>query len=202
MFNRAFDVVAASAALVVFLPILVIAAILIKIGGGPIFYRQTRVGKDGKYFQVLKLRTMKVDADRYLDVNGSPTQNRITKVGGILRKTSVDELPQLLNILRGEMAIVGPRPILPSMLSHMTDRELGRIYVRPGITGLAQIKGRNRIRWSKRFRYDLFYIRKRSLTLDLWVLWRTIIVVLKREGVSRDRNPEQVNDIMSRPKIR
>lgn len=198
MSHRALDILAASAGLLLVSPVLAVTAALIKLDGGPVFFRQDRVGKDGRIFRVFKLRSMIVDADRYLDANGKPTRERITKVGKIIRKLSIDELPQFLNILNGDMSLIGPRPILPMMLPYLTARERERLSVRPGVTGLAQVKGRNNLKWSRRFHYDIIYARRQSLALDLWILWRTLLVVLRGEGVAHDRNPGQVQDVLTR----
>ena len=199
MSSRVLDIIAASTGLFLVSPILAISAVLIKLDGGPVFFRQDRVGRDGRLFRVFKLRSMVVDADRFLDAQGRPTRDRITKVGHIIRKLSIDELPQFLNILLGDMSLIGPRPILPMMLLYMTEREHERLSVRPGITGLAQIKGRNQLKWSRRFKYDIIYSRRQSLALDMWIVWQTVKIIALGKGVAQDRNPGQVNDITTRP---
>jgi len=198
MLKRSFDIITAAAGLICTSPILVFTAIFIKMDGGPIFFRQDRVGRHGEIFRVLKFRSMIVDADLCLDKDGNPTRERITKVGKFIRKTSIDELPQFINILIGDMSVVGPRPILPIMLPYMTGQEKQRHTLRPGVTGLSQVKGRNFLKWSRRFHYDVIYVRRQTVCLDLWILWRTVKVVVFAEGIAHDRNPGQVNDITTR----
>ena len=185
MARRAFDVALAAAALVIASPLLALAAIAIRLESkGRVIYRQRRVGKDGHEFDVLKLRTMVDGAEHMgagLAVNVGDA--RITRVGKILRRTSLDELPNLLNVLRGEMAIVGPRPTLPSQVAQYTERERGRLAVRPGITGWAQVNGRTSLPWEDRIELDLWYIEHRSWRLDLTILWRSVKMVLGGEGL-------------------
>lgn len=177
-------------------PLLLSIAAAIKLeDGGPVFFRQERIGKDGRPFQIYKFRTMVVNADELLEKDGTVKVDRITKVGKLLRFTSLDELPQLFNILGGEMSIVGPRPVLRGHLDRYTEEQRRRLEVRPGITGLAQVNGRNTLPWSRRIEYDVEYVDRFSLVLDLEILFRTIKVVLLREGVALDRNPEQVDDL-------
>lgn len=179
-------------------PILLIAAVLIAADGGPVLFRQQRLGKNAAPFPVLKLRTMIPDADAYLDSAGQPTRRRTTRIGRVLRYTSIDELPQLINILRGDMALIGPRPVLPRLLPHMTDRERERFTVLPGITGLAQIKGRNALPWSRRFRFDVIYARTVSPRLDLHIALTTILLVLSARGIAPDVNSSVVDDVSVR----
>lgn len=179
-------------------PLFMIIAILIKIeDGGPIFFKQKRPGLWGKAFMIWKFRSMIPDADHFLDEKGSPTiENRVTRVGKILRSLSLDEMPQLINVVRGEMSFIGPRPALWEHMERYTDEQKKRFAVRPGLTGLALVKGRNTLKWSRRIEYDLEYIKNYSLKLDLTILTRTIkTVILLREGIVLDRNPEQVDDI-------
>jgi lipopolysaccharide/colanic/teichoic acid biosynthesis glycosyltransferase len=185
MGRRAFDVVVALAALVVASPVLALAiiAVILESRGGA-FYRQRRVGKDGREFEVLKLRTMVAGAEHIgagLAVNAGDA--RITRVGRFLRRTSLDELPNLVNVLKGEMAIVGPRPTLPSQVAQYTERERGRLAVRPGITGWAQVNGRTSLPWAQRIELDLWYIEHRSWRLDLKILWRSAQQVVRGEGL-------------------
>lgn len=184
--------------LIILTPVLVVACLLVKIDGGPIVFRQQRLGKNAQEFAVLKLRTMIVDADKYLNENGMPTRKRTTAVGDFLRKSSIDELPQLLNILRGEMALIGPRPILPRMLPYMTKRERHRFDVSPGVTGLAQVKGRNLQKWSRRFKYDVFYSQNTSFCLDAYIAILTIRTVFSSGNVAADINRDQVDDVTTR----
>ena len=185
MSRRAFDVAVSAVALLAGAPLMALAAIAIRLESkGRIIYRQRRVGKDGHEFDVLKLRTMVDGAEHIgagLAVNVGDA--RITRVGKILRRTSLDELPNLVNVLRGEMAIVGPRPTLPSQVAQYTERERGRLAVRPGITGWAQVNGRTSLPWSDRIELDLWYIEHRSWRLDLKILWRSVRMVLAGEGL-------------------
>lgn len=182
--------------LVACLPLMALIAICVKLeDGGPVLFGQTRPGLDRRPFRVLKFRTMIPDADHRLDPRGRPAGNRVTRVGRILRRTSLDELAQLLNIVRGEMSIVGPRPVLMSHLERYTDRQLQRFRMKPGVTGLAQIKGRNLLKWSRRIRYDNWYIDHYSPCLDLGILLRTVPAVLASRGVVLDRNPDDVDDL-------
>ena len=200
--KRVIDILGSISGLLVLSPVLLTAMLLVKADGGPIFFFQDRLGKDAKVFRILKLRTMVPNAEAMLDAQGRPTGQRITRVGQVLRQTSIDELPQLLNILLGTMSIVGPRPILPNMYPHMSDHECNRFTVRPGVTGLAQVKGRNLLKWSRRFSYDVVYVRRQSFGLDLYILWLTLLVVVRRSGIAREVNPGEVNDVSIRPVIR
>jgi lipopolysaccharide/colanic/teichoic acid biosynthesis glycosyltransferase len=183
--QRAFDVVVAAVALVLTSPIMAgaILAIRLESPGHPI-YTQRRVGKDGEMFDMLKLRTMVVGAEAIgsgLAVNeGDP---RITRVGAILRRLSIDELPNLVNVLKGDMAIVGPRPTIPIQVQQYTERQRGRLAVRPGITGWAQINGRAGLPWPERIELDLWYIEHRSWRLDLEIILRTVAIVAGGQGL-------------------
>jgi lipopolysaccharide/colanic/teichoic acid biosynthesis glycosyltransferase len=185
MARRLFDIVVAGTALALLSPLLALAALAIRLETpGRVIYRQRRVGKDGHEFDVLKLRTMVDGAEHIgagLAVNTGDA--RITRVGRLLRRTSLDELPNLVNVLRGEMAIVGPRPTLPSQVAQYTERELGRLAVRPGITGWAQVNGRTSLPWTQRIELDLWYIEHRSWRLDLKILWRSARQVALGEGL-------------------
>jgi lipopolysaccharide/colanic/teichoic acid biosynthesis glycosyltransferase len=185
MARRAFDVAVAVTVLALTSPLVALALIAIRLEsrGNPI-YRQRRVGLDGREFDVLKLRTM-VDGAELLGA-GLPNDegdSRITRVGTLLRRTSIDELPNLVNVLKGEMAIVGPRPTLPSQVAQYSERELGRLAVRPGITGWAQVNGRASLPWSHRIELDLWYIEHRSWRLDLAILLRSARMVLGGDGL-------------------
>jgi len=189
--RRAFDVVVAGAALVVLAPFLAGAMIAIRLEspGSPI-YRQRRVGKDGREFDVLKLRTMVSGAEhmgRGLAVSEGDT--RITRTGRFLRRTSLDEVPNLINVLRGEMSIIGPRPTVPVQVDNYTERQRGRLAVKPGITGWAQVNGRTELSWAERIELDLWYIEHRSLRLDVHILWRTVRMVLGGHGLYRGETP-------------
>jgi lipopolysaccharide/colanic/teichoic acid biosynthesis glycosyltransferase len=178
--RRAFDVAVAAAVLVLTSPVVALALIAIRLEsrGHPI-YRQRRVGLDGREFDVLKLRTMVDGAEQLgagLAVDAGDA--RITRVGALLRRTSIDELPNLVNVLRGEMAIIGPRPTIPVQVEQYTERQRGRLAVKPGITGWAQVQGRASLPWSQRIELDLYYIEHRSISLDLKILWRTLAMLL------------------------
>lgn len=178
-------------------PLWALIAVAVKLeDGGPVFFLQERLGLGGRTFRIWKFRSMVPDADRLLDADGSTGgANRITRVGRVLRRLSLDELPQLINILRGDMSIVGPRPTLPKDWGRYTRQQKNRFAMRPGITGLSQVRGRNSLPWSKRIEYDLEYIDRYSLWLDLTILLRTFRVVVSQEGFVMDRNPEQVDDL-------
>ena len=189
--RRAFDVVVAGAALALASPFLVAAMVAIRLEspGSPV-YRQRRVGRDGRPFDVIKLRTMVSGAEhlgRGLAVSEGDT--RITRVGALLRRWSLDEVPNLVNVLRGEMAIVGPRPTVPVQVDRYTERQRGRLAVKPGITGWAQVHGRTELPWDERIELDLWYIEHRSWRLDLQILWRTARMVAGGEGLYRGETP-------------
>jgi len=162
---------------------------------GPIFFTQPRLGKDGKVFNVIKFRTMIVNADDYLDSNGSPTRDRVTKIGKILRVTSLDEIPQLFNIILGQMSFIGPRPTLVSHWNRYTKEQKKRSKMLPGITGWAQVCGRNEIPWSKRIELDIEYINNFSLWFDVVIAFKTIYVIFRRKNISMDRNTSSVDDL-------
>jgi lipopolysaccharide/colanic/teichoic acid biosynthesis glycosyltransferase len=189
--RRAFDVAVAGGALLVLSPFLLLATVAIRLEsrGSPL-YRQRRVGKDGRQFDVLKLRTMVSGAEhmgRGLAVSEGDT--RITRVGRFLRRTSLDEVPNLVNVLRGEMSIIGPRPTVPVQVDRYTERQRGRLAVKPGITGWAQVNGRTELSWDERIELDLWYIEHRSLRLDLDILVRTVRMVLGGHGLYRGETP-------------
>jgi lipopolysaccharide/colanic/teichoic acid biosynthesis glycosyltransferase len=173
--NRAADVALAGTALVLGSPLLGLAALAVKLeDGGPVLYRQTRVGKDGEDFELLKLRTMVVGAEAQgagFAVNEG--DSRITRTGALLRKLSLDELPQLWNVLRGDMSIIGPRPTLAYQVERYTPRQRRRLAVKPGLTGWAQIHGRARLPWDERIELDVWYVEHRSPLVDAKILLRT-----------------------------
>ena len=182
--KRALDLTGAAVGLTLSAPVLAAAAVAVRLeDDGPVFFRQERVGQDGRPFEVLKLRTMIVDAHTqgagYAVDKGD---SRITRIGHLLRKTSIDELPQLWNVLRGEMSLVGPRPTLAYQVERYTDRQRRRLEVKPGLTGWAQINGRASLSWPERIELDVWYVEHRSLWLDLRILLRTASVLL-RPGV-------------------
>jgi lipopolysaccharide/colanic/teichoic acid biosynthesis glycosyltransferase len=161
-------------------PLLAAAALAISLeDGGPVLYRQTRVGKDGKDFELLKLRSMEVGAESkgagFAVDEGDP---RITRVGRLMRRTSIDELPQLWNVLRGDMSIVGPRPTLRYQVEKYSERQRRRLEVKPGLTGWAQIQGRATLPWAERIELDVWYVEHRSVVLDLKILLRTPLALL------------------------
>ena len=185
VFTRLFDVVAAAVALAVASPILALCAIAIRVESpGPVIYRQRRVGKDGEPFEMLKLRTMVSGAEHVgagLAVNeGDP---RITRTGALLRRFSLDELPNLVNVLKGEMSIVSPRPTVQVQVDQYTDRQRRRLEVKPGITGWAQVNGRTSLPWNERIELDVWYVDHRSLKLDAQILARTVRMLATGEGL-------------------
>jgi lipopolysaccharide/colanic/teichoic acid biosynthesis glycosyltransferase len=185
--SRALDVVISAVALVLLSPLLAVAAVAIRLEGGSVIYRQRRVGKGGEEFQMLKLRTMVSGSDP-VGVGTVVTRDdpRVTRVGRLLRRTSLDELPNLVNVLRGEMAIVGPRPTIPAQVAGYTPRQRRRHEVRPGITGWAQVQGRAGIPWEERIELDIWYVDHRSLLLDLRILARTAWLTLTGQGLAPD----------------
>ncbi|HET9462046.1 MAG TPA: sugar transferase [Gaiellaceae bacterium] len=179
--NRAADVFLAGAALVLTSPLLGLAALATKLEDrGPVFYRQTRVGKDGEDFEVLKLRSMVVGAESlgagYAVDEGDA---RITRVGRIVRRTSIDELPQLWNVLRGDMSIIGPRPTLRYQVEQYDEHQRRRLDVRPGLTGWAQVHGRASLPWAERIELDVWYVDHRSLRVDIGILLRTPLALFR-----------------------
>jgi lipopolysaccharide/colanic/teichoic acid biosynthesis glycosyltransferase len=183
--RRAFDVLAAGTALAILGPVVLIAMVAIRLEspGHPI-YRQRRVGRDGREFDVLKLRTMVSGAERMgagLAVDEGDA--RITRIGALLRRTSLDEVPNLVNVLRGEMSVIGPRPTVPVQVMQYTPRQRGRLAVNPGITGWAQVNGRASLPWPERIELDLWYVEHRSLRLDLRILWLTVRMLLTGHGL-------------------
>jgi lipopolysaccharide/colanic/teichoic acid biosynthesis glycosyltransferase len=178
--RRAVDIVVSATALVIASPILALAAFAIRLESpGPIIYRQRRSGLHGHEFEVLKLRTM-VDGAEHKGAGLAVNENdsRITRVGALLRRTSLDELPNLVNVLRGDMSLIGPRPTLPVQVAQYSERQRGRLQIKPGITGWAQVNGRASLPWSQRIELDLYYIEHRSLSLDAQILRRTLAMVL------------------------
>ena len=185
MIRRAVDVVVSALALLLSSPLLLAAMLAIRLESpGPVIYRQRRAGRGGKPFDVLKLRTM-VDGAEHIGAGMAVNANdsRITRVGAFLRRSSLDELPNLLNVLRGEMTLVGPRPTLPAQVDRYTERQRGRLAVKPGITGWAQVNGRASLPWPERIELDLYYVENRSLSLDLRILLRTPAMVLGGSGL-------------------
>jgi lipopolysaccharide/colanic/teichoic acid biosynthesis glycosyltransferase len=191
MGRRLFDVVVAGSALLAASPLLLAAVIAIRLESrGSVIYRQRRVGKDGRPFDVLKLRTMVTGAEHMgAGLAISEGDTRITRIGRLLRRTSLDEMPNLINVLRGEMAIVGPRPTVPVQVDRYTERQRGRLAVKPGITGWAQVNGRTELPWDERIELDLWYIEHRSWRLDLRILLLTVRMVFGGHGLYRGEAP-------------
>jgi lipopolysaccharide/colanic/teichoic acid biosynthesis glycosyltransferase len=185
---RAADILLAALALLLFAPFLLLAALAIKLGSrGPVFYRQRRVGRGGREFEMLKLRTM-VEGSDPVGYGTVVTREdpRVTRAGRFLRRTSLDELPNLINVLRGEMAIVGPRPTIPAQVDDYTPRQNRRHEVLPGITGWAQVQGRAGIPWEDRIELDVWYVDHRGPALDARILARTVWLVLTGQGLAPD----------------
>lgn len=185
--KRIFDVAISILGLIILLPMLIIIALIIKIKlGKPIFFIQERVGKRNKIFKMIKFRTMKDIKDE----NGKilPNEKRHTTIGKTLRALSLDEIPELINVIKGDMSLVGPRPLLKEYLSLYSQEQLKRHQVLPGITGWAQINGRNAISWTEKFKLDIWYVCNWSLLLDLKILFLTIYKVIKKDGINQDDN--------------
>lgn len=185
--KRIFDFTASLCGLILLSPILIVVALLIRLNlGSPIFFTQDRVGKNNKVFKMIKFRSMKDGVDK----NGNllPDEMRLTKFGKILRSTSLDELPELINVLKGDMSLIGPRPLLVDYLPLYNENQVRRHNVLPGLTGWAQINGRNSLSWNEKFNLDIWYVDNWSLTLDIKIFFLTIYKVFKREGISQDGN--------------
>ncbi len=179
MAKRGFDIIGSLVALLVLWPVMLVAALAIRLSmGAPVLFRQNRPGLRGELFELVKFRTMAMG-------EGSDAE-RMTPVGQFLRSTSIDELPELLNVLRGEMSLVGPRPLLPEYLPRYSERQSTRHAVRPGLTGLAQVNGRNATSWEERLELDATYVETRSLRGDVLILVRTVQAVLRRNGIAAD----------------
>ena len=196
--KRIFDIVFALFALILLLPIFIIIIIaLFLVDDRPIFFTQTRPGKDGIPFQVIKFRTMK--ESRTADGLLHPDKERITRFGNFLRKASLDELPELINVIKGEMSIVGPRPLLMQYLERYSKEQARRNEVLPGITGWAQVHGRNAISWEEKFNLDVWYVDHWSFWLDIRIIIITIWKVIKKEGVSQ-QGQTTMEEFMGNPK--
>lgn len=183
MLKRTLDITVSFSALIVSAPVILGTAIVInKKIGKPIFFKQTRPGKDEKPFEILKFRTMTDERD----LNGEllPDKDRMTKTGDYIRKTSIDELPQLINVLKGDLSLVGPRPLLMDYLPLYTEEQRKRHLVKPGITGWAQVNGRNTISWEEKFKLDVWYVENQSFKLDMFILYKTIMNVIKRKDIT------------------
>ena len=183
--KRIIDFILSLFAVIVLSPILVVIAILVKVKlGSPVIFKQKRPGLNEKIFTMYKFRTMTDERDEKGDL--LPDEVRLTKLGKSLRTTSLDELPELFNILKGDMAIVGPRPLLVQYLPLYGSEQRQRHCVRPGITGYAQANGRNFLSWDKKFEFDIYYVNNLNLKLDIQILIKTIIIVLKKEGINNE----------------
>lgn len=191
--KRVLDITLSSVALAFLaIPFLLIALAIRLDSPGPAFFRQVRVGRGGKEFRVWKFRTMVKDAERIgLGLNVRADDSRITRVGKFLREWGLDELPQLINVWWGDMSLVGPRPTVPAQVALYNDFERRRLEVKPGITGWALIHGRNALTWEQRIQYDVWYVDHWSIWVDLYVLFRTLPVVLSRQGLY---GPGGIND--------
>lgn len=180
--KRVLDILISLLGLVVLSPVILVVAILVRIKlGSPVIFKQDRPGKDGKIFRLYKFRSMSDKKDE----NGKllPDSQRLTKFGKVLRATSLDELPELVNILKGEMSLIGPRPLAVCYLPYYNEKEKHRHDVRPGLTGLAQINGRNVLNWDERFAYDIEYVNNITFMNDLKILFKTFYKVIKKDGV-------------------
>lgn len=190
--KRLIDFILSLMAFIVLMPLMIIIGILVRIKlGKPIIFKQERPGKNEKIFTLYKFRTMTDEKDE----NGQllPDEKRLTKFGKFLRSTSLDELPELVNIIKGDMAIVGPRPLLVEYLPYYTEEEKHRHDVRPGLTGLAQVNGRNSISWEDKFKQDIEYVRKITFIKDIKIISKTVIKVFKREGISQNESSTMNN---------
>ena len=182
--KRSFDIIASLGGLIVLSPIMIICAILIRINlGSPIIFKQKRIGKDNKEFEMIKFRSMTNERDD----NGNllPNELRLTKFGKVIRSLSIDELPELINILKGDMSLIGPRPLPTRYLPLYNKNQIKRHNVLPGLTGLAQVKGRNSLTWSERFNLDVWYVENWSVFLDIKIFFLTFYKVLKRDGINQ-----------------
>ncbi|MCF7513929.1 sugar transferase [Pseudoalteromonas sp. L23] len=183
--KRIFDFLVALCAILTLLPVIIVVALLIRLKlGSPILFTQDRPGLNGKIFKMMKFRSMFDTKDK--QGNLLPDDQRMTKFGGFLRSTSLDELPGLLNVIKGDMSLVGPRPLLVQYLPLYSPEQARRHNVRPGITGWAQVNGRNAISWEDKFKLDVWYVENQSFLLDIKILFLTVKKVFVREGISAD----------------
>ena len=192
--KEVFDRIVSFIALVILLPIFLVVAFLIKIDSkGPVFFLQERVGKDGKIFKAIKFRTMFTEApQKTRGIYINKDNPYVTRVGKFLRRSGIDELPQLINVLKGEMSLVGPRPTLPYQVAKYNDFQKKRLLMKPGITSWALIHGRNKLTWPERIKLDVWYIENWSFWLDIKILIKTVWVVAKGEGLYADRETDEI----------
>lgn len=187
LIKRSIDIFGSGIGLIVISPILLIVGLAIKFKlGSPIFFTQDRLGKDGKVFKMIKFRTMSNKTDKFGNLLSD--EERMTSFGKILRSTSIDELPELINVFKGEMSLVGPRPLLVEYKDLYSKEQFRRHEVRPGITGWAQVNGRNSLSWSDRFNLDVEYVDRYNFFMDVKILFMTVGKVIKRDGISQDGN--------------
>ena len=187
MLKRIIDIVGSLIGIIILLPVYIIVAILVYRNlGSPIIFRQQRPGKNGEIFEMMKFRSMLDKTNKKGKV--LPDEERLTPFGMKLRSTSLDELPELFNVLKGEMSLVGPRPLLVEYLELYSDEQKKRHNMKPGITGLAQINGRNAISWSEKLAYDVEYVENFNIFMDIKILFKTIYKVIKKEGISQEGN--------------
>lgn len=190
--KRLLDIILSLIAIIITLPIFLIVGILVLIFiGSPVLFRQKRPGKNEKIFTMYKFRTMTNKKDK--DGNLLPDELRLTKLGKVLRKTSLDEIPEFINILKGDMSFVGPRPLLVNYLPYYTEEEHHRHDVRPGLTGLAQISGRNLLNWDEKFRKDLEYVKNVTFIKDFKIVLKTFYTVIKREGINNQNSATMIS---------
>ena len=183
MLKRLLDIFISLFALLILMPVFLIVVYKVRKNlGSPVFFLQERPGKDGKLFKMIKFRSMKDGVDQ--DGNILPDEERITPFGQKLRSTTLDEMPQLINVLKGDMSIVGPRPQLADFMQHYTPRQMRRHEVRPGMTGLAQVSGRNNLSWEEKFELDVEYVENHNIWLDFKIMLKTVQVMLKKEGIN------------------
>lgn len=181
--KRLIDIIISLTALILLSPIFLLVANKVRKNlGSPIFFYQERPGKDGKLFKMIKFRSMKDAVDK--DGHPLPDDQRITPFGQKLRSTSLDEMPQLINVLKGDMSIVGPRPQMKEFLNHYTPHQMRRHEVKPGMTGLAQVSGRNNLSWEEKFDLDVEYVEKQSTLFDFKIMFKTVEVMVKKEGIN------------------
>jgi exopolysaccharide biosynthesis polyprenyl glycosylphosphotransferase len=196
--KRITDIIVSAAGLLVLTPLFLAVAAAIKLTSpGPVFFRQERVGKGGRIFGIFKFRTMIQNAvDHPLGFHTNGNDPRVTRVGRFLRRYSLDELPQFINILLGDMSLVGPRPTLSYQVAKYTDFQKRRLLVPPGVTGMAQVNGRNHLTWPQRIERDVWYVDHWSYGLDMQILWQTVGVVLRREGVDNEGIPDEISQVV------